>query len=93
MKDQALIIKTGEILNIEQKIFMVNVSIDIESKSYERIKEYLKFDNEDKDISDKEDNIEKNHIYYRLSDGNTYREDEIIIGLDNIRNFKLETLL
>jgi hypothetical protein len=77
MKEKALIKKTSEVLDIE----------DIFMKSY--VTSSFSFD----DLETKEFNNKSLGKFYVLSDGIEYPEDELIIGTDNIREFKLKGIV
>lgn len=86
-RDKALVIKTGEVLDIEFQYLTkkVNISFDISDSLLEEISSNFKFEKESSE--DKEGN------FYVLSNGQKYSEDELIIGLDNIREYKLKKII
>lgn len=84
-EDKALVIETGEILDIKFQYFTkkVNISFDISDSLMEEISS--KFEKESSE--DKEGNL------YMLSNDKKYSENELIIGLDNIREYKLKKII
>ncbi len=86
-RDKALVIETGEVLDIDFQYLTkkVNISFDISDSLLEEISSNFKFEKESSD--DKEGN------FYVLSNGQKYSEDELIIGLDNIREYKLKKII
>jgi len=92
MKDKALIIKTGEILDVKSQysVKMMSISIELPDDLKDVLsKKIMDFEQEFeyKDTNDKEGD------YFTLSDGKKYHEDELIVGLDNIREYKLKNIL
>jgi hypothetical protein len=87
--DKALVIKTGEILDVKGYYKIMQISIELPEDLSESLKG--KLDNW-KDYlavnTGKMDDCE----YYTLSDGNKYNKDEVIAGSDNIRDYKLNEL-
>lgn len=77
MKEKALIIETGEIFDIEVRYM----------KSY--VNATLSFDDLGKD------NFESKPLgnFCKLSNNNEYKIEELVIGTDNIREFKLNNLV
>ena len=88
MKD-AIVIKTGEILDIKfqyEKV-MMSFSFDIESNVTTN-EVWAKKDDMFGYNGDKEEGK-----YYILSDGNKYFENELIVGLDHIREYKIKNII
>jgi len=77
MKEKALIKKTSEVLDIE----------DIFMKSY--VTSSFSFD----DLETKEFNNKSLGKFYVLSDGIEYPEDQLVVGQDDIREFKLNNII
>lgn len=77
MKEKALIKETGQILDIKENWM----------KSY--VTSSFRFD----DLETKEFKNESLGRFYVLSDGIEYPEDKLIIGTDNIREFKLKGIV
>lgn len=86
-RDKALVIETGEILDIEFQYLTkkVNISFVLEEISSNFESQILAFEKESSE--DKEGN------FYVLSNGQKYSEDELIIGLDSIREYKLKKII
>ena len=77
MKEKALIIETGQILDIKENWMKSQVTSS------------FSFD----DLETKEFKNKSLGRFYVLSDGIEYPEDELIIGTDNIREFKLKGIV
>lgn len=92
MKDKALIKKTGEILDIvnQYSIKMMTISIDLPDALKDTLSEKIM---EFEQKFEYKDNDDKEGDYFTLSDGKKYHEDELIVGLDNIREYKLKNIL
>lgn len=86
-RDKALVIETGEVLDIEFQYLTkkVNISFVLEEISSNFESQILAFEKESSE--DKEGN------FYVLSNGQKYQEDELIIGIDNIREYKLKKII
>lgn len=93
MIDKAFVIKTGELMDITSRysIKLMTISIELPDDMEETLKKSMSDnfigDFEYKDTKDKEGD------YFTLSDGKKYHEDELIVGLDNIREYKLKNIL
>lgn len=95
MKEKALIKETGEILDIKSKFQKMKLKIDIDNFP-DYLKESLKGFEDDVWIKSDPDKYQiKNNegSYYILSDGGKYQDDEVIVGLDNIREYKLKNII
>lgn len=88
MKEKALVIKTGDVFDIEKQYETRNLSIDLDNI----------FSNLSDDKKDElshilehwvKPNDSKEGTHYVLSDNKEYFEDEVIVGLDNIRDYKI----
>jgi hypothetical protein len=77
MKEKALIKETGQILDIKENWMKSQVTSS------------FSFD----DLETKEFKNKSLGRFYVLSDGIEYPEDELIIGQDNIREFKLNNII
>lgn len=77
MKEKALIKETGQILDIKENWMKSQVTSS------------FRFD----DLETKEFKNKSLGRFYVLSDGIEYAEDELIIGTDNIREFKLKGIV
>jgi hypothetical protein len=86
MINKAIVKKTGEILDVERSWIVKKMSIKITTKEDFDFKDQLE------KIFGKEDTSIKEGENYILSDGKRYISDELIIGLDNIRNYKINQI-
>lgn len=77
MKEKALIIETGEIFDIEQRYM----------KSY--VNTTFSFD----DLGKEDFESKPLGKFCKLSNNNEYKLEELVIGTDNIREFKLNNLV
>ena len=77
MKEKALIKETGQILDIKENWMKSQVTSS------------FSFD----DLETKEFKNKSLGRFYVLSDGIEYPEDELIIGIDAIREFKLNNII
>lgn len=88
---KALIKKTGEILDIKFHYKTLSFSIDVgESKSKKTKKETWVFSGEEYNIEEKPN---KSEPYYVLSNGEQYSEDEVVVGTDEIRDWKIKNIV
>jgi hypothetical protein len=84
---KALIKSTNKIFDIKETFYMKIFKYDI------------KFSNENEKESKTESWIkkDKNHKsegqYYVLTDGNKYYHDDVVVGVDNIREWKLKNII
>ena len=76
---KALIKDTGELLDIRQ--------------TYQVVKMNFTFDLEGKIESGNEKDFKYEPNYYTLSDGKEYHEDDVIVGTDNIRDWKIKNII
>ena len=89
--EKALIKQTGIILDIlnEYSTYTMDFKFDI--------KGWRNYEQSDKISYSKKDDL-KNSIkkgektFYTLSDNKTYDEDQLVIGIDNIRDWKINNL-
>ncbi len=89
MKDKAIVIKTGEVLDVDGyfKVMNLTISLPIEiSDAFKQFESKVYLKSEDKDTPKPGD-------YYTLSDGNRYNGDELIVGLDNIREYQIKKII
>lgn len=94
MKEKALIKKTGEILDVENYFIYASISINIDME--EKLVEEIKSSDYSKSVWTFKDDSKvanKEGQHYHLSDGKQYHEDDLIVGLENIREFKLNEIL
>lgn len=91
MKDSVLVIKTGEILEIVSISVVMDIEINITGLDPILEKQIIKDFNIELPSSHwSHENTDNRKSRYLLSDGNTYVSDEIIIGTENIRDWKLK---
>lgn len=95
MKGKALIKETGEILDIKQKYQKMNMTFDI-SMFPDELKDELKGFEKEVWVREPDDSnirINSSEDYYILSDGEKYTDKEVIVGVDNIREWKLKNII
>jgi hypothetical protein len=83
-----MIIKTGEILDISVSYKTMTLSIDL-PKNLGILYNTGSDQTIDIAIYNSDKSADK---YYLLSDGNNYNNNEVIVGIDNIRDYKLKIL-
>jgi hypothetical protein len=76
---KALIIETEEILDIMDLYITMEIEISFDNNK-------IQFPNEATSLENKVRN-------YKLSNGNSYRENQVIVGEDKIRDYKLNKLI
>jgi hypothetical protein len=79
MSDKAMLIETEEIFDIVDMYLTMEIEISFENNK-------VQFPNQATALENKVRN-------YKLSNGNVYREDSVIIGEDVIRDYKLNKLI
>lgn len=90
MKNKMLIKKTGEILNTNNgfEIKHISFSFKFDLKDVkDNIEEELTYTQTNLSKTDKEGK------YYTSDNGETYHESEVVIGLDEIREYKIKNNL
>lgn len=100
---KALVKSTGKIYGIKNKYAKYTVYVNINNDNLnDSLKDLMKsysFDIDfESDILFNNDLIENNHyvkdnIFYQLDNGESYSQDDLIVGTDNIRESKLNNLL
>ena len=90
---QALIKKTGDIYDVANEYSLMSIQISLPIDLEPTVKEKL-----EKDFSQVWTSIgvktgKEKEDYYVLSNGETYEGDELVVGLDEIRNWKIENNL
>lgn len=89
INDKALVKVTDDVLDVKRVIFVKKVMIEIPDDILNnKIKDEI-----EKYNSDETKKVYKEGISYILSDNREYHEDELIVGVDNIRNFNLEKII
>ena len=99
---KALIKETGEILDIKSKYQKMNLTFNLDFVDSLNISDDDK--NNLKKLSTSEEvwvnsideyNVKskKEGTYYILSDDNKYFEEELVVGMDNIRDWKLKNII
>ncbi len=87
-KDKAIVKETGELLQVESqysvKYMTMSFNFDMDEQQSENLKE-MTF------VHDSEPQEEGE--YYTLDDGKTYHEKDVIVGKEEIRDSKLNSLL
>jgi len=87
---QALIKKTGEIFDVVSEYSMMNISIELPIELGEKIKDIQETWTYNGDNQIKMTTGKPKEDYYVLSNGETHEVDDLIIGLDDIRDWKLK---
>jgi hypothetical protein len=88
--------KTGDILTINEcyKAYNIGISLKYDNSEFESMLNLPANLPEIKiDYLIDQSTSNKGTIYYRLSDGKSYKKSELIIGEDKIRDIKLKKLL
>ena len=92
---KALIKKSGEILDVVSEYSMVqmeiNFPLDFPLELSDKIKSEWTFATEDSKLKMKTN--KQREDYYTLSDGETYEIDELVVGLEEIREWKINNNL
>ncbi len=104
-KNKAIVKSTGEVFDIKNEYATFTVNVKFGSDYSDKIKKIFdsyKLDL-DLDITNAIDyTIPSNQVKftykplinkYTLSDGNSYNESELIVGSENIRDFKIDNIL
>jgi hypothetical protein len=94
MKGQAIVKETGELFDIKNHWIVKKMTFTIDMPDDMDIDVKEKFEKFSGDFSIKDDNLKehKDGDYYILSDGNQYMGEELIVGLDNIRDYKISQI-
>ena len=92
MKDKAIVKKTNEIFDVEKHWIVKKMSITINLP--DDLKDILgdqiaQYECDHKDTNPKE---HKEGDHYILSNNEYYISDELIVGIDNIRDYKIRLL-
>lgn len=87
--EKVIIKSTGEILDVVSKYTMVKMTIELpidfpDKEKFEKEISAWTYELKSETSKDKED-------FYILSNGKTYEVDDLVVGLDEIRNWKLES--
>ena len=87
-KDKALVKETGEIKEVKDKYSVqyitMSFNFELDDKQMEDIKEMtFVHDSEPQEEGD----------YYTLDDGKTYKDKDVIVGTDEIRDHKLKKII
>lgn len=94
---QAYVIETGETLDIKFQHKMMKFTFELppglECKENLTTESWVKFGPDNSIHGGSEDTNDKKEPYYILSDGNKYYENQLIIGLDNIREYKIKNII
>lgn len=91
--EKALVKNTGEILDVEgyYSIRQITLSLPIE---LEGVFKDMEWNLPSMNVKqDKIPEVKKEGDYYMLSNGKKYIGDELIVGLNNIRDFKFKNIL
>lgn len=86
--DKAIVKKTGEIVDIKDQFSLRYVSFSIDFENVETIKLP-----ESESTYTHSESSGKVGEYYLTTDGRKFHEDDIVVGLDEIREYKLKNNL
>ncbi len=87
ISEKALVVKSGEIHSIESERQVMNMELSLSlDTDIDTSDETIHFINDSK-------SYEKEGKYYHLDNGLAYHESELIIGIDNIRDYKLKNFI
>ena len=105
MKDKAILISTGEELEIDKSWVTIDVKIPVDSEeNVEFIREFLNRYKEEIKIGEDfnlpmqinnplvRNTGKPNRTYYLLSNGMKVKDDEVIVGRENIRDYKINQI-
>lgn len=86
MGNKAIVKKTGETVNVLNEFRIMHMSFSFEFDLGDKVKDYLEetFVHPGNGESDREGN------YYTCDNNETYHESEVIVGLDEIREYKIK---
>lgn len=96
---EVLVIETGELLDIKFHYKMMKFEFElpkdfINKSENQTVETWVKHDSKGNIHSGSMDSKnEKDIPYYILSDGNKYLEKELIVGLDNIREYRIKNII
>lgn len=89
--EPALIKATEEIFKISSQYFKVYIKVDIEVE--DQIIEVLSKQKGQREELKRDSEFELDDSYYTLENGVEYKEEELIIGLQKIREYKLSKII
>lgn len=85
--DKVLILSTNKLSKIKQITSVLNITIEFDTKEESnKFKELLNYEYPKQKYT-------ADSVSYQLYNGNEYSEKDLIIGSDNIREFKLKSIL
>ena len=94
---KALIKSTGEILDVTQEYSLMSIEfsfpIDFPEEISEKMKKDFSLTHEVTDNKYKMKTGKAREDYFELSNGETYESDDIVVGTDEIRNWKIKNNL
>ncbi len=95
--DKALVKSTGELLDIKAAYLTIQINIELPDSLLESLRDITDTNNVSLINDDSSVNFENTDDttpsdYYLLSDNNQYEKSSVIIGMENIREYKLQTL-
>jgi hypothetical protein len=103
---EALVIETGELLDIKFHYKTISGMMKFECELPPELTKTIKTENTITEswiktnseggmspTSPPEENKKEKLPYYVLSDGNKYLEKELIVGLDNIREYRIKNII
>ena len=89
--DKAIVKKTGEIVDIKDQFSLRYVSFSIDFSDFENV-ETIKLPESESTYTHGESSG-KVGTYYLTIDGRKFHEDDVVVGLDEIREYKLKNNL
>lgn len=103
MKDKAILISTGEEFEIDKYWVTIDVKVPTNSKESEDFikklmdsyKEEIKIEDDFKlqiPANNYNPIVESNRNYYLLSNGMKVKDNEVIVGIENIRDYKINQI-
>ncbi len=95
MKEKAIVKKTSEILDVEEhwSVKMMSVTIELPDELKDVFKEPIDVFGHKIEYKDKYTKSNKEGDHYILSDGKEYMGHDLIVGIDNIRDYKVNKLI
>lgn len=94
--DKALVKSTGELLDIKAAYITMQINIELPDSLLESLRDITDTNNISVMNSDSSVNFENTDDtpsdYYLLSDNNQYDKSSVVVGIENIREYKLQTL-
>lgn len=95
--DKAIVKSTGELLDIKASYITMQINIELPDSLLESLRDITDTNNISVMNSDSSVNFENTDDttpsdYYLLSDNKQYEASDIVVGKENIREYKIHTL-